>query len=64
MGLRCTLASDLYSFGVVLLELTTGQLLRSRGAMHLPQAPRDCPQVGVPRWSSVWLELLCTRSKK
>ena len=51
MGLRCTLASDIYSLGVVLLELTTGQLLRARGTMRLPQAPHDCPEVGSELYS-------------
>ena len=45
MGQRCSLAADMYSFGVVMVELTTGQLLRTRGEKLLPQAPRDCPQV-------------------
>ena len=55
-GQHCELAVDLYGFGVVLLELTTGQLVRTRAELRLPQAPCDCPQVrdGVcMRWGTL-----------
>ena len=47
MGQRCTLASDLYSFGVLLIELTTFDLGARRGDWRLPLAPEECPQVGL-----------------
>ena len=47
MGARCTLAADVYSFGVLLIELTTQQVVRHRGDWRLPQAPQQCPQVSV-----------------
>jgi hypothetical protein len=45
MGARCTLAADLFSFGVLLIELTTQQVVRHRGDWRLPRAPHDCPEV-------------------
>ena len=45
MGMRCTLAADVYSFGLVLVELTTQRNLYRRGEWQLPRAPEDCPQV-------------------
>ena len=66
MGGQCTLAADLYSFGVLLIELTTQQLT-TRGDRRLPQAPGECPQVdcvcvcvcvcgggALPRGGSKW----------
>ena len=44
-GQRCTVAVDLFSFGVLLIELTTQQLAGKRGEWRLPRVPRDCPQV-------------------
>ena len=44
LGRRCTLAADVYSLGLLLVELTTGQVIARRGAWHLPHAPDDCPQ--------------------
>jgi hypothetical protein len=45
MGEQCTVQSDIYSLGVLLIELTTLHLGRKRGEWQLPHAPRDCPQV-------------------
>ncbi|PSC70012.1 leucine-rich repeat family [Micractinium conductrix] len=44
MGMKCTLAADMYSFGLALIALLTQQLLLKRGQWHLPRAPQDCPQ--------------------
>ncbi|KAL4419965.1 hypothetical protein ABPG75_007063 [Micractinium tetrahymenae] len=43
MGSRCTSAVDIFSFGVVLWELITGEAPK-RGEMRLPEVPRECPQ--------------------
>jgi serine/threonine protein kinase len=43
MGERCTLAADVYSFGVLLTELTTQRLVRKRDEWRLPRAPEECP---------------------
>ena len=45
MGQRCTLAADMYSFGMLLIELTTQQLGKTRGDWCMPLVPQDCPQV-------------------
>ena len=50
MGEQCTLAADMYSFGILLIELTTQQPVEKRGEWRLPRAPRDCPQVGPSPW--------------
>jgi serine/threonine protein kinase len=47
MGARCTLAADVYSFGILLVELTTQQVVRHRGDWRLPQTPQQCTQMGV-----------------
>ena len=45
MGDQCTAASDLYAFGILLIELTTQVLVERRGSWRMPTAPQDCPQV-------------------
>lgn len=40
---RCTLAADIYSLGLVLAELTTGQVVKRRGEWQLPRPPEECP---------------------
>ncbi|KAL4437186.1 hypothetical protein ABPG75_004325 [Micractinium tetrahymenae] len=40
---RCSLAADVYSLGLVLAELTTGQVVKRRGEWRLPRAPEECP---------------------
>ena len=57
MGARCTLAADLHSFGVLLIELTTQQVVRHRGDWRLPRAPQECPQVRVDATCYVWMQL-------
>ncbi|PSC76706.1 exostosin-like glycosyltransferase isoform B [Micractinium conductrix] len=47
MGLRCTLAVDVYGLGLLLVELTTRRLILRRGQFNLPRAPDDCPQAVV-----------------
>jgi len=42
---RCTLKSDIYSFGIVLLEIVTGVMPVTRGKTTTPQVPHDCPEV-------------------
>ena len=46
MGQRCSLAADLYSFGILLIELITQEHIGGRGEWRLPRAPEECPQVG------------------
>ena len=43
-GRQCTAAVDLYSFGVVLWEIVTGERPR-RGSLRSPRVPEECPQV-------------------
>ena len=45
MGQRCTLAADMYSFGILLIELTTQQVVSRRGHWRLPHVPKECPKV-------------------
>ena len=45
LGERCTPASDVYSLGIVLIELTTVAPVVTRGSWRMPIAPQDCPQV-------------------
>lgn len=47
LGHRCTLAADVYSFGLVLVELTTHTVMRRRGQWRLPRAPEECPQAST-----------------
>ena len=42
-GKRCTEKADIFSFGVVLWEICTGEA-PARGDMRSLQAPEDCPQ--------------------
>jgi len=44
LGQRCTLAADMYSFGVLLVELATGRVVTRRGNWQLPRAPEQCSQ--------------------
>lgn len=44
---RCTVAVDMYSFAVLLSELTTRQLATKRGEWRLPRVPDECPQAVV-----------------
>lgn len=44
MGQRCTLAADVYSFGVLLIELTTQPEVSQRIQWRMPRAPDECPQ--------------------
>ena len=44
LGRRCTLAADIYSLGITLIELTTLVPVTKRGGWRLPRAPQDCPQ--------------------
>ncbi|KAK9838454.1 hypothetical protein WJX81_000210 [Elliptochloris bilobata] len=41
---------DVFSFGVVLQEVTTGEVAEGRRAMRQPRAPEDCPQGVVDLW--------------
>jgi len=46
MGLRCTLAADMYSFGVLLVEVVTGRPVERRGDTQQPVLQQHCSQVG------------------
>ena len=43
MGQRVSLAADVYSLGVLLMELLTREPILRRGAWRLPHAPTECP---------------------
>ena len=43
LGQRCSLAADIYSLGILLIELTTLTPVVKRGGWRLPTAPQDCP---------------------
>ena len=61
LGHRCTLAADMYSFGLLLIQLATQQaVVQHRGDWRMPCAPDECPQVGSCfAWPARWLRLLC-----
>lgn len=44
LGERCTYAADMYSFGIMLAEIATGQVVCRRGQWRLPCVPEECPQ--------------------
>ncbi|KAL4855737.1 3-deoxy-manno-octulosonate cytidylyltransferase [Chlorella vulgaris] len=44
LGLRCTLATDVYSLGILLIELTTQVAVLKRGNWRLPTVPEECSQ--------------------
>ena len=44
LGERCTMAADIYSLGIMLIELTTQTPVQRRGGWSLPDTPHtDCP---------------------
>jgi hypothetical protein len=49
LGQRCTLAADMYCFGMLLIELTTQQLVTRRGKWRWPRVPQECPQACAGR---------------
>ena len=51
-GRQCTQAVDLYSFGVVLWEIVTGERPQ-RGSLRPPRVPEECPQVGSLQLAAV-----------
>jgi serine/threonine protein kinase len=44
-GRECSAAVDIYSFGVLLWEIVTGERPQ-RGSLRMPRVPQECPQVG------------------
>jgi hypothetical protein len=55
-GRRCTEKADIYSFGVVLWEICTGEA-PARGDMRPLKAPEDCPQAIVDLYEQCVREL-------
>ena len=55
-GKRCTEKADIYSWGVVLWEICTGEA-PARGDMRPLQAPEDCPQTIVDLYEQCVAEL-------
>lgn len=45
LGKRCTLAADVYSLGILLIELTTQRAVLKRSDWRLPLPPGECSQV-------------------
>ncbi|EFN59227.1 hypothetical protein CHLNCDRAFT_138200 [Chlorella variabilis] len=45
-GQQCTFSADIYSFGIVLWEIFTGEI-PNRGSMRNPRVPEECPQAAV-----------------
>ncbi|KAL4421859.1 hypothetical protein ABPG77_001341 [Micractinium sp. CCAP 211/92] len=43
MGKPCTFSADIYSFGVLLFEICTGEM-PLRGRLKMPAVPEQCPQ--------------------
>ena len=58
LGERCRLASDVYSLGILLVELTTLTPVVKRGGWRMPSAPHDCPQVRRPVTGALQTRLL------
>jgi hypothetical protein len=50
LGLRCTLATDVYSVGILLIELTTQVAVLKRGNWRLPNVPEECSEVSLFSW--------------
>jgi hypothetical protein len=60
MGQQCSLEADLYSFGILLIELITQEQISAHGECRLPHAPLECPQVGWRmHWVSGCADCLC-----
>ena len=45
LGERCTFAADMYSYGILLIEITTRSVVDKRGEWRLPIASQECPLV-------------------
>ena len=59
LGQRCTLAADVYSFGILLIELLTQTHWDVRGQWRLPRAPEECPTVRPRRFAWVCQATQC-----
>ena len=46
LGGRCSLAADVYSLGILLIEVVTLAPIQIINSWSLPSAPHECPQVG------------------
>lgn len=46
LGAESTTAADIYSFGVCLYEIVTGEL-PVRGQLRMPNVPVECPQASA-----------------
>ena len=46
LGGRCSPAADVYSLGILLIEIVTLAPVLRRSSWRLPSAPHECPQVG------------------
>ena len=57
LGRLCSSAADIYSLGILLIELTTLAPVVKRGGWRMPVAPEDCPRVRIAGWPRLFVAL-------